>query len=90
MNHSQNRVVEFSVFAVDMVMVSYLLAKGFSDQIGVDITAGGRLLFSIILCVGLIGYAVWTELTDGLFGLRVLLPLALSKLRSGMWPAMEY
>lgn len=90
MNHSQNRFIEFSAFAVGMAMVGYVLAKAFSDQIGVDITAGGRLLFSIILSVGLIGYAVWGELTDGFIGLRALLPLALSTLWSGMWPAMEY
>lgn len=90
MDHSRNRFCEHAVFAVGMVLVGYALAKAFSDQIGVDITAGGHLLFSIILCAGIIGYAVWNELTDGLLGLRALLPLALSTFWSGMWPAMEY
>ncbi|MBX8493198.1 hypothetical protein K5D42_25340 [Pseudomonas cichorii] len=40
--------------------------------------------------MGMIGYAVLSELTDGFLGLRALLPLALSTLWSGMWPAMEY
>lgn len=90
MDRNQNRFAEFLAFAVGVAMVGYVLAKAFSDQIGVDVTAGGRLLFSIVLCVGLIGYAVWNQLTDGLFGLRALLPLALSTLWSGMWPAMQY
>jgi len=67
-----------------------MAAKTFSDQVRVDISAGGRLLFSIVLCLGLIGYAVWSELTGGLFGIRALLPLVLSTLWSGMWPAMQY
>lgn len=90
MDRNQNRVAEILAFAVAVALIGYLAAKAFADQIGVDVSAGGRLLFSIVLCLGLIGYALWSELTDGLFGLRALLPLALSTLWSGMWPAMQY
>ncbi|WP_240350592.1 hypothetical protein [Pseudomonas viridiflava] len=90
MDQNKNRVAELLTFAVGIALVGYVLAKAFSDLIGVDVSAGGRLLFSIVLSVGLVGYAVWNELTDGLLGLRALLPLALSTLWSGMWPAMQY
>ncbi|WP_233456151.1 hypothetical protein [Pseudomonas haemolytica] len=90
MDRNQNRVVEILAVAVAIALIGYMAAKAFANQVGVDVSAGGRLLFSIVLCLGLIGYAVWSELTDGLFGLRALLPLALSTLWSGMWPAMQY
>lgn len=90
MERNQNRVAEFFALAVAVAMIGYMAAKAFADQVGVDVPAGGRLLFSIVLCLGIIGYAVWSELTDGLFGFRALLPLALTTLWSGMWPAMQY
>ncbi|SDP71940.1 hypothetical protein SAMN05216596_107143 [Pseudomonas congelans] len=90
MRSSQNRVAERVAFAAGIALLGYVVAKGFSDQIGVDISAGGRLLFSIVLCLSLVGYAIWNELTDGLLGCRALLPLALSTLWSGFWPAMQY
>lgn len=70
MDRNQNRVVEILAVAVAIALIGYMAAKAFANQVGVDVSAGGRLLFSIVLCLGLIGYAVWSELTDGLFGLR--------------------
>ncbi|MCP1515589.1 hypothetical protein [Pseudomonas rhodesiae] len=90
MERNHNRFVEILAVGIAVAMIGYMAAKAFADQIGVDVTAGGRLLFSGMLCIALIGYAVWCELTDGVFGFRALMPLALSTLWSGMWPAMQY
>ncbi|MEE5177126.1 hypothetical protein V2K54_25785 [Pseudomonas alliivorans] len=90
MDRYHNRSAEILAFAVGLAMVGYVVTKAFSDHLGVDITAGGRLLLALFLALGMIGYAVWNEITDGFIGLRALLPLALSTLWSGMWPAMQY
>ncbi|WP_235812497.1 hypothetical protein [Pseudomonas caricapapayae] len=90
MDDRRNHFAEMVALAAGIALVGYALAKAFSDQVGLDVSAGGRLLFSIVLCVGLIGYAAWNELTDGFLGMRALLPLALSTVWSGMWPAMQY
>jgi hypothetical protein len=90
MNDNRSVIPQFFAFAVALALIGYVLAKSFSDLIGVDISAGGRLLFGIVLGLGLIAYATWNELTDGLIGFRGLLPIALSTLWSSLWPAMQF
>jgi hypothetical protein len=90
MNENRSAIPQFLVFALGLAWIGYLLAKAFSDQIGVDISAGGRLLFGIVLSLGLIAYATWNELSDGLIGYRGLLPIALSTLWGSLWPAMQF
>ncbi len=86
MVRNQNRGAEILACTLGLAMVCYVVAKAFSDYLGVDITAGGRVLLAILLALGMIGYAVWSELTNGFLGFRALLPLAFSTLWSGMWP----
>lgn len=90
MENNRNRFAEILALGAGLSLVGYILARAFSDRIGVDITAGSRLLFSIVLCIGLIAYAVWSELSNGFFGYRALMPMALSTLWSGLWPSMKY
>jgi hypothetical protein len=90
MNQNRSIIPELFAFAVGLGLIGYVVAKAFSDQIGIDISAGGRLLFGIVLSVGIVGYATWNELTDGLTGFRGLLPIALSTLWSSLWPAMQF
>ncbi|CZT26266.1 hypothetical protein DND58_28880 [Pseudomonas syringae pv. pisi] len=90
MDRNQNRGAEILAFTLGLAMVCYVVAKAFSDYLGVDITAGGRVLLALLMALGMIGYAVWSELTNGFLGFRALLPLAFSTLWSGMWPAMQY
>ena len=90
MEESRNRGGEILAFGVGLCLLTYVITKAFSDSIGVDSTTGGRLLFSIALCVGLIGLGGWGQLTDSWFGVRGMLPLALSTLWGGLWPAMTY
>lgn len=77
------------VLVVALAAVGYVLAKAFSSQIGVDVASGGRLLFSMVLCGGMILLALWSQLTDGFFGLRALMPPALCTLWAGLWPSMK-
>jgi len=90
MNANRSAIPQFFAFAVGLAFIGYVLAQSFSDLIGVDISAGGRLLFGIALTVGLLAYAAWNELADGLIGFRGLLPIALSTLWSSFWPAAQY
>jgi hypothetical protein len=90
MNQNRSPIPEMFAFVVGLGLIGYVVAKAFSDQIGVDTSAGGWLLFGIVLSVGLIGYATWNELTNGLIGFRGLLPIALSTLWSSLWPAARF
>lgn len=90
MEDTRNRGGEMVAYAAGFALVLYVVTQAFSDMIGVDWTTGGRLLFSIVLGLSLIGLGVWGELTDSWFGVRGMLPIALTTLWGGLWPAMAY
>lgn len=89
MTQPSNRSAEFLMFCLGIALVGYVITKAFSDHIGMDLEAGGRLLLGIALGVILLAYAAWNELTDGFLGFPIILPLALSTAWSGLWPAMQ-
>ncbi|WP_248915976.1 hypothetical protein [Pseudomonas moorei] len=90
MEDSRNRGGEVLALGAGLCLVTYVLTKAFSDMVGVDWPTGGRLLFSIILFVGLMATGIWGQLTDSFFGVRAVSPIALSTLWGGLWPAMTY
>lgn len=72
------------------MILAHLMLKSVAQAIGLDIAATGQLVLGTLMCLGLIGYAVWNEVAnDGWFGLHALLPAALATGWAGLWPAMQ-
>jgi hypothetical protein len=89
MDNHRDRLSDGLVLVIGLAVVGYVIANAFSTLIGVSLAIGGPLLLSLVLCVAMVLGALWNQLSDGVFGFRVVLPLALSTLWTGFWPAMK-
>ena len=71
-------------------LVGYAILDNLSKWLGVDINAAAMLVTGFVCAIGLLGFGLWSQLTDS-WPLTVVnvLPLALSALVMGFSPTLH-
>ena len=71
-------------------LVGYAILDNLSKWLGVDINAAAMLVTGLVCAIGLLGFGLWSQLTDS-WPLTVvnMLPLALSALVMGFSPTLH-
>ncbi|WP_341524403.1 hypothetical protein AABC73_29185 (plasmid) [Pseudomonas sp. G.S.17] len=77
------------VIAIVAFLVGMMVWK-FSEALGLDFAAGGKLLMSIVFAIALLGLGWWQESqNDGILTIKGMAPAALAVAWLGLWPALQ-
>lgn len=90
MNNRQEFPIELVVIAIFAFVVGMAVWK-FSDAVGLDFAAGGKLLFGLMFACVLLALGWWQEYVSshGFLSLRAMIPAALAVVWLGLWPALQ-
>lgn len=79
----------FGVIAIGAFLVGVAVWT-FSEALGLDFAAGGKLLMSILFAVLLLGLGWWQESQhDGILTIKGVAPAAIAVVWLGLWPAFQ-
>lgn len=70
-------------------LIGYGMLNSFSEWLAVDWETGASIIIGCLVSLILLCVALWNELNDGLFGSRLIVPLALSTLWISLWPLIQ-
>lgn len=78
-----------AVIAIGAFVVGMMVWK-FSEALGLDFAAGGKLLMGILFAIVLLGLGWWQESQyDGILTIKGMAPAALAVAWLGLWPALQ-